>query len=806
MKKWKLLVLSALCISCFSVAACQKEEEKTNELVGFVDETVEIELGDIVSLRDFLEVYDEENNLYRATFELTDSSGSSVTLLANEFTVQDALGYTLVLSAHDPKTGEIIATRTVQLKTVDKSAPLITVGDMVEYGVIGEEIYVPLVFDDASQVYSTSVTAMRIPYSVAKNEYDESAAQKVAVEHVSKGDGASFTPTLQGRYKILIEAWDGTDKAAAQEAEVYRSKEMYLEVKTSEGEIEGFDLPSTTVAAYGVNPDTDKAEKTLAGNSVEWHETFNGRDGVISMKPAKTNTYGGAYYLRSTTKTTDFYKYGTRIDKNTLWNYVSAWIYVDGEAGETVEVSGEYDYDKRTIPCNAWYEYRIGMDYFVKRSWNRPWDTFSTEPNVSWDNRSFLYVGEDATADYTVYIDCFSYEKDEEISVNVALDASGSVAMINVSENAGYDGALDGATYEYVVRGYGTQEQWNETKQAMETVEITNTFTVFNGKFIPTPEYTEYAIGVWAKCNGTDHFAFTSYSVVIQNAMPANEIEGFYFEDSKTAAYGKRNEEDLTQSTYATKDYVNDTAQWWETFAGRTGVISLQGVRTHKTYGSLFYLRSTMRDSGFYKYSKKDNTITWTNSEQTWDYISIWLYVKGEAGEKVFVGDQYQVNKQEVDCNTWVELRLYREYLDGTAPAYFVAAYNQFEFSNNNRKSPLFSVSDGDKTTTDDYLVYVDSISYGKGEEVTVTESGTLKVGETITVTPTIAGYEGTTIDWTYVIEDAVGKAIVEATDNGTTATFTPTNAGEYLITVRAELDGGTVLYGSKLITVAASE
>ncbi len=516
MKKWKVLALSALCITCFATAtACkEKEEPQTNSLVGFVDETVEIELGDSIFVGDFLEIYDEQNNLYRATFELTDSTGDYVTLLKNEFTVEDSIGYTLVLNAHDPKTGEIIATRTVQLKTVDKSAPLITVGDMVQYGVIGQEVSVPLTFDDASEDYSTSVSVMRVPYSVSKNGYDESAGQNLTVEYESENGVATFTPTLQGRHKIIVEAWDGTDKEEAKTASVYRTKAFYLDVKTSEGEIEGFDLPSSKVAAYGLNPETGKGHKDYAGNSVEWKEEYQGRYGVVSMKPAKTATYGGqdygAYYLRSTVQDKNFMKGAGDITQNTLWDYVSMWIYIEGESGETVTVAGMSTHGKRErVPCNTWYEYRVTLDSFIKMGFNSPWNTFSTSI-TNYDNYLILNVkGADKT-DYRVYVDSFAYVKTADaFSVSVADSGnSDNKANITVTPNAGYEtklanAKLANAKYTYYVRALKT----GETSAKAITATEDGTFTY------DAAQWTKYWVCAQVEIDGEIYLSHCIYEL-----------------------------------------------------------------------------------------------------------------------------------------------------------------------------------------------------------------------------------------------------------------------------------------------------
>lgn len=602
----------------------------------------------------------------------------------------------------------------------------------------------------------------------------------------------------------------------------------------TDSEIELFNAPSKTAAAYNYYQGGSNG-KSEVNPTAKYYDEFAGRYGVVSLKSSDYYHNQVKHYVHKetgadTTEQPDDYSsdiYSTYVEYNDftkeagagasiaagwryyfasasgysrsngdwdseVWDYMSIWLYIEGAQGGSVTVSEQYGRSVATVPYNTWYElkYETYRSYFDDNNFN--------ESNAKY-RPLFIIPG---TGDYAV-TEAYDQANIFDMTNNTTVYIDDITFGINPLKSLS------------VAKVDSTKAQITATKSALVTENITYTvrtpsgtaLTVEDDLTFATNFAGTYTVTASVQYNGETFTKTAEYTIEALDLIAANEIEGFYSADSVAAAYGAREKgaDITTESTNMGKAYANNTAEWWETFNGRTGVISLQAPRTHASYGSLYYLKSTVRGTSFYKYTVSGQEFVWSNSEEKWDYISIWVYVVGDTNKKVYLGNQHQLNQKEVDCNTWVEFKLYREFLDGEGYASFDKVYNQFGHASSNAK-PLFSVWDGDKTTTDDYTVYVDSISYGVGESIEISVSGTAQVGNELTIAPSVSGYEGQTIKWSYVVENVTSSGAVALTEKGgETETFTPAYAEDYLVTVRAELSDGTVLYGSKIITVAAA-
>ncbi len=699
--KWTILALSVLSSACFTLAACNAGSSSTGggvssssansssessssvvpkeiKLMDFEDGVVEVEIGETFSLRDYMKVYDEDGVLYNVGIVLTDSQGNAVDHLAYQFTIADKTGYTLVLTARDPIDGEGIKERTLQLTTVDKSAPYIGVGIMPDYGVTGELTEIPVSFTDQSTEICSNVLVQKIKYNAATKEYDEGMYEDINVDYDHGDEKATFTAATPGRYKITVESWDGAkeDKAEAQSNKVYRARSWYYQVKgtVSAGEIEGFDTPETTVASYNgdVNaaeedlvyqtdnqgriitfidtnndgsPDTAtplteelKAQgykpqilyKEMPNKTAVWHEEWKDHYGVVETKgvpvvsgEGETATTTYSYFFKSTYRTTSFYRYGVdaegKEDKNiswvddTRWNYLSVWVYVDGEDGETAEISAKYNIGKKTVNCNEWVEMKFTKTEISNFGGN-PFNIFSPSTHTKVE---LLTCAENRT----IYVDKISYEWSEEFYV---------------------------------------------------------------APFVPLAD---------------------------------NEVEAFSEERTVACAYGATYDE-TNEKWIADKTKFNETAQWHETFEGRNGVISLDATFTN-AYGAEYHLSSLTRDTNFYRYGvdtdgNTDKNISWKDDTR-WDYISVWLYIASDNADEIANGVElssvYDVGASMVAVNTWIEFKITKDVIETYWGGYHYYILGKSEATYNNRKAALFMVGDGTEAA---YTVYVDSISYEK--------------------------------------------------------------------------------------------
>lgn len=660
MRKLAILGLSVASALCFTLAACKDNESKEINFVDFENTSVNVELGESFSLREYMKVYDDQNVLYSANVELLNSQGSAVEHLAYEFTIEDNKGYTVILSVCDPVTGEVLKMRTVTLVVVDESAPYISVGDMPEYGLAGEEVKIPLSFTDANDNYNTAVIVNKIDYNLSIKDYDESLATPMDVEYESKAKQASFTPEKPGRYKVTIEAWEGAEKESAVQSgkNIYRAKTFYYEVKgeVSQGEIEGFDAPETVTAAYNYNPNAEESKKVyktdsngvpakykdgkwvalsetelqdlptygtvdykaMQNDSAVWHEEFAGKFGVLALNSTnktgagtEQSPYSYEYYIKSTYRNSNFYRYG--VDENgdtdtsvswendNRWNYLSVWVYVKGENGEKVTLSGRYNTGKSEIDCNSWYELKLKKTE-CNTALGNPYNVFA-DGNLTF-NALLL-----STGNHEIYLDKIAYEWSEEF----------------------------------------------------HTVPLAD-----------------------------------------------NEVEAFSTQNTLVGAYG------INANSKPDKNTKNQNAQWHAEFAGKQGVVSLKPTET-SGYGGHYYLCSMTRADSFYRYGvdasgNADKSIDWRDDIR-WDYLSVWVYIVGEENEQVEISGRWDLSATTVQCNSWVELKLSKDYLGNSTNGGMKNPFYTLSATNNNNNVPLFIVGEG---TEANYTVYVDKISYEK--------------------------------------------------------------------------------------------
>ena len=229
-----------------------------------------------------------------------------------------------------------------------------------------------------------------------------------------------------------------------------------------------FDSPSTKAAAYGMSG--TNTSKSVMNETAEWHEAYEGRYGVISLNRTRqqtwTNVYN-VYHVMSTVRDKDYMDEQEIADitENTLWDYVSMWIYIAGEDGESVTVAAQQGRGACEVPCNTWWEYRIALDVFVIYC-KTPWNTLGYDSALTSANNACLLAIQSET-DYTVYVDSMAYVKTEDaFSVSVADSGnSDNKANITVTPNTGYENAFENATYTYYVRAYGTVESSGKAKE-----------------------------------------------------------------------------------------------------------------------------------------------------------------------------------------------------------------------------------------------------------------------------------------------------------------------------------------------------
>lgn len=454
--------------------------------------------------------------------------------------------------------------------------------------------------------------------------------------------------------------------------------------------IEDFNSASSIVAAVGkyVNDQgTTVFSKEYTNESAEWHAEYQGRYGVLSLAPI--NYYSDytlqQYRFKSSIRSESFY-----VDDWDNWDYISVWIYIPGANSEYVTVTSK-DLDGATaVACNEWFEYKISKDNAKLIGNNKNSgaqeiaNMLACNKNKNWVN-NFLSLKLGENDNRTIYLDRVSYEKD-----TVALTYTGDVKQnSDITISATYGTITDGFTYF--------------VKEPDKTAFVQLDSTTYN-----LSKGGAYTFKAMCTGNNAQHMATLELVVYADN-----EIEGFHTSDSVKAAYG-----------YTGKNGQNSTAVWHKTFEGRNGVLEFSRVNYYNNSKTNCYnVKSTIRDNTFYK-----------NNEE-WDYISIWIYVKGEENSTVTIGlSQYiePATQKEIACNTWVELKfdkatLYNmsggtdsngitlknqvslsDWLASTGPTiengYAMSTYNNF-------------IGIANEDSEKDITIYLDSITYEKNVE-----------------------------------------------------------------------------------------
>lgn len=788
-KKIAFAVIAVIGALCMALIGCsgKKGGDGGVKLKDFADVTVEAVYGDNFSLVEYLSAVDEDGNVYGVSAELKDNAGNAVECLNNEFEITDKTGYTVLLSALNANDGSVIKTRTLTIVTVDSASPYINLGTVAPNATVGDDITVAMTFDSRTEDYTTSVSVKRLGYNSVTQDFDEALADDVQTDYVSKHTSVSFNVNKSGRYKISVNAWNGTEKT---ENTSVREKAAYIDVISVPyaSEIESFDTAASKKAAYGAN-------KATQNETAVWHESFNGRSGVLELKHARW--YAGEkksddntkwvyrpkheYLIKSSFRDETFYS------DNDNWDYISVHMFVAGESGEKVTVScSKYETEPKEINCNEWTEYRISKKsaLFLSEGGERNQATLaswlSADGKKCGANSLIAIVSESETPARKIYLDGIFYESDMKISHSV-----GSDGTVIVSASAGTE--TDG--FEFSVKKPNSAD-----------------FTKLDGNTFKADISGTYVLTASKVING--YLRTESTNVVI--AEP-NEIESFGSAESVSAAYGDKTLGNVNKKTQ------NATAVWHESFQGRNGVLELgpsAWFAGERKSGSTTEWQYTPKHAYHIKSSFRDETFYSDNGE--WDYISVRIYVAGEQNERVKVSCGNYLAQTELKCNEWTEFRITKQnalFNAGTNTGNRTQETLAWYLSNNG----LYQVGSQTKCSTNPLIaieaesetparkIYLDKISYEREISInaaSATTGGGVEMGAEITLSASVPATEGNiTTGFEFSVKKPSGENIGTLTDGNK---FTPDSEGAYTITASITL-GGVKYSESKIVSVVGA-
>ncbi|MBQ9782407.1 MAG: hypothetical protein IJW26_04425, partial [Clostridia bacterium] len=244
-RKILIALLTLISAVCLTLVGCGKQKV---EFVDFESKTINVNLGDILDAREYMEVYDVNGKLYLATINITDVDGEPVEHFSYRFVLKKTY-YKITVTIKEGE--EVIGTRELTINAIDNTPPFITLLEMADFGVYNQEVFVPISFEENGETFNKKLVVEQYVTSKVDGEYVTTLDTQNAIVKNSNdfsNDGVAFTPTKPGTYKISIYAWD--EGKTELDARVVSINYSIKETSDASGEIEGFDSPDALVANY----------------------------------------------------------------------------------------------------------------------------------------------------------------------------------------------------------------------------------------------------------------------------------------------------------------------------------------------------------------------------------------------------------------------------------------------------------------------------------------------------------------------------------------------------------------------------
>lgn len=662
-RKWFVGVLLAVAsVSCALLgAACAEKTEEASSLVDFNDATVYADYKSDFSINPYLTAIDEQGGVHKGTATVVDGAGNEVELFANRFKIASVENYTATVSV---TLGEATYTRTLTIDVLDKTAPVISLSPFVASK--GKEC--------APEITATKIEAEEITPSFKVYSLDGDEATELAVSN------GKFTPTREGEHKLVVTAEDQYGTVSTLEHEFYARSYMNV--------LQSFDVASSATDVLG--SETGANYDTVEGGFyTAWHETHQGRNGVVET----VTTSGGQYGMG---------KVAVRFNRSVeelaamQFDYISVWLWIDAPTTETFRIfSLNYELEKE-VQGGSWQEVRIYKDDISASQ------SFWTNNSGGYDNARDKFDhthAQDGTGDYlfniklpeatdkndlTTQSDALKIYLDSVSYANIAIDeyvaptATGGQFTLPKAKLLDETTAL--LTDEYEVKA----ELLGVGELAIENNKID---IPYGGDYVVTYTLT------YGGLTYTEEVSFT-----VPRTLAAGVLEDFA---TPTSGVNVRNGEKSLSTTIASTWSASKTDS-----AGteKTGVVQISLAAEQALYFNSLFTAEEM-------------------AAMDWDYLSIWVLVErdslGSAGSTGYVYQWNNCNKSYQN-KVWTEIRYTKDEIESTATVWGAKAaqgeaatgaeafYKRHNATGSG--SYLFSVP----STVTDFTVYIDGISFGK--------------------------------------------------------------------------------------------
>ncbi len=608
-RKWFVgVLLAVLSVGCSLLGvACKDTEEKQATLVDFTDATVYADYKSDFSINPYLTAIDDQGGVHKGTATVVDGQGNTVELFSNRFKIASVDNYTATVRV---TLGETDYTRTLTIDVLDKTAPVISVGQFVARK--GQECAPEIT---VSKFEAEEITPSFKVYSILGEE-----ANALTVT-----DG-KFTPTNEGVHKMVVTAEDQYGTVSTLEHEFYVRSYMNVlqsfDVQTSTADV----LKSTT----GANYDTEEN-----GFYNVWHENYQGRTGVVET----VTTSGGKYGMG---------KVALRFNRTAeelaamQFDYISVWAWINGEDGQTYQVNAGNAVLEQEVQANAWQEIRIYKEDIEseKSYWYN--DTKGYQGARDWFNHAHA---QDGTGDYLFNIKLPQATDQNDLTtqsdaVKIYLD-SVSYANVNVSQFTAPTSAGESFTLPTAKLLDETTALLTDEYQVKAELLGVGVLTVENNA-IQIPYGGDYVITYSFSYGGIAYTKEITFTV--PRVLGAGVLEDFSTPTSSASV--RDGEKGLSTTT---------TSTWLERKADSTGTEKTGVVQIALGTGKTLYFNSLLSVEEM--------------SAMDWDYLSVWVLVERNSLSQGATGYVYQWN----NCNksyankVWTEIRYTKDEINSTA-------------------------------------------------------------------------------------------------------------------------------------------
>ncbi len=386
-KLYLVLVCAALSLTCF-LFGCEKgsSSSESGNLVGYVDETATVAYGSAYVLE--TTVRDDVGTIYEATYTVKDSSGAQVEVERGKFLALDKSGYTVTYVVTTPKS---TYTRTVTLTVVNGYAPAIEMTETKTVYMFGESFTVPAI--SVYDYFDGEITE----YTVEFFRKTETSDEKYDYEY---SPDTLFQLTKSGDHYMKVTARNSAGKVAE------ARKEFLVRDEMLPGEYDCF-------SDIGCLSTTTNMAAVSARN---WHETYKGRQGVLSFNVSDTKD---AFRM--------MIHADAKADQSAYedYEYLAVTMYIEAEEGAIT--------DLRLFPAD------VG-DFKLEDIAYNCWKTYYFPNKLSWAVKSMNMCGA-TVSPATVYIDGIFFGN--------SVDLSGEITEENDLVTIDY--GADGVTMDYAV-------------------------------------------------------------------------------------------------------------------------------------------------------------------------------------------------------------------------------------------------------------------------------------------------------------------------------------------------------------------